>query len=70
MSKYVVCRADDDYRIPSNDIYFDSNGVWIYDDLETNYKDFHTFIPYCNIRQVVRYSDEVAQRENKELLND
>ena len=68
MSKYVVYRADDDYRIPSNDILLNDNGVWIYDDLETNSKDFHTFIPYCNIRQVVRYSDEAVQREKQGVI--
>ncbi|MGL5752147.1 MAG: hypothetical protein ACRCXT_16560 [Paraclostridium sp.] len=65
MSKFVVYIKHNDYRICSNDIIFNDNGVWICDDLETKTKDFETFIPYSNIKQVIKYSDEVFSREQQ-----
>ena len=60
MSKYEVYRLDDNYYFPSNDITFNSYGVWINDNLTPNGEGVSNkrFIPYTNIRQIVENTEE------------
>ena len=60
MSKYEVYRLDDNYYFPSNDITFNSYGIWINDTLTPTKEGTlnKRFIPYTNIRQILENIEE------------
>ncbi len=60
MNKYEVYRLDDNYYFPSNDIIFNSYGVWINNILTPTEDGMsnNIFIPYTNIRQIVENTEE------------
>lgn len=66
MSKYEIYRLDDNYYFPSNDIIFNPYGVWINDNLNPHERDEDTtlFIPYTNIRQIIKNKVEGKINEN------